>query len=93
MDKPITTTKKYKTEKKKRKIRPIKPDMNNLKEMNKNISQKNSSVRFPIKHIDNDIPLGVVEKDIRSNVGKPKNIKKQNKDTLLIEVQSEKQAK
>ena len=31
-----------------------------------------------------------VDKHIRSNIGKPKNITKQNKDILLIEVQSEK---
>ena len=36
MDKPITTTKDYKTEKKQRKLRELKLDMNNLNEMNTN---------------------------------------------------------
>ena len=43
--------------------------------------------------MDNDIPLVAVDKDIRSNIGNLKNIKKQNRDTLLIEVQSENQGK
>ena len=62
--------------------------MNNLNGMYINTSPKYYSVRFPRKLIDNDIPLVAVDKDIRSNIGKPKNLKKQNKDTLLIEVQS-----
>ena len=79
--------------KKQRKLRELKLDMNNLNEMNTNTFPKYYSVKFPRKDIDNDIPSVAVDKDIRSNIGKPKSIKKQNKDTLLMEVQSENQGK
>ena len=61
--------------------------MNKLNEMNANTFPKYYSVKFPRKDSDNEIPLVAVDKDIRSNIGKPKIIKKQNKDTLLMEVQ------
>ena len=59
--------------------------MKNLNEMNANTSPK-YSFRFPRKYIDNDKPSVAVDKDIRSNIGTLKNIKRQNKETLLIEV-------
>ena len=90
---PSQQRKNIRQRKKQRKLRELKLDMNNLNEMNTNTFPKYYSVKFPRKDIDNDIPSIAVDKDIHSNIGKPKNIKKQNKDTLLIEVQSENQGK
>ena len=55
--------------------------MNNLNEMSTNTFPKYYSIRFPRIDIDNDITSVAVDKDIRSNIGILKNIKKQNKDT------------
>ena len=51
------------------------------------------SARFLRRDIENDKPSVAFDKDIHSNIGNPKNIKKQNKNTLPIEVHSENQEK
>ena len=46
------------------------------------------SVKFPREDIDNKLNVVAVERDIHKQILKPASIKKQNKDTLLIEVKS-----
>ena len=62
--------------------------MNNLNERNTNNFPKYNSVRLPRKDIENNTTSVPIDEDICSNIGTSKNIKKQNKDTLLIEVRS-----
>ena len=46
------------------------------------------SVQFPSMNIEKEINVISVDQDIRSKIGIPDDIKKQNKDTLLIKVKS-----
>ena len=90
---PSQQRRNIKQRKKQWKLRELKLEINNLNKINTNTFPKYYFVRFPRKDIDSDIPSVAVNKDIRSSMGKPENIKKQNKDTLLIEGQSENQGK
>ena len=49
------------------------------------------SMKFPRLEIETKLNLIAVDKDINKLIGKPAKIKKQNRDTLLIEVKSEQQ--
>ena len=49
------------------------------------------SSRFTRLEIEKEINVITVDKDIRDSIGEPAEIKKQNKDTLLIKVRSQNQ--
>ena len=49
------------------------------------------SLQFPRMNIEKDIDVVNVEKDLREKIGDPEQIKKQNRETLLIKVKSRSQ--
>ena len=49
------------------------------------------SMKFPRLEIETNLNLIAADKDINKQIGKPAKIRKQNRDTLLIEVKSEQQ--
>lgn len=51
------------------------------------------SMKFPRMEIDSSLNVIATDADIKKQIGMPNSIKKQNRDTLLIEVKSEEQGK
>ena len=66
-------------------------EVNYLNQMETNPFPKYYSIKFPRMDIDSQLNVIAVEKDLKKQMGTPKSIKIQNRETLLIEVHSEAQ--